>query len=113
MRDDEGVALDGTRRLPPAAMAALHDAFAGEVAERLPRLRVAADTGDADLLAAALRDAHSLGSSSAVLGEADASLCARAAEQLLLNWQTGGELVLPALRTQVDALHAHLAGWLP
>ena len=81
MPDDQDVAALGVppqrRTLPPEALAGLRDAFAGEVAARLPRLR--------ELLTAppgpdALRDAHALGSSAVVVGEAEASRTARALE---------------------------------
>jgi HPt (histidine-containing phosphotransfer) domain-containing protein len=113
VRDDVEVAGPGTARLPATAVAALREAFAGEVAERLPRLRAAADSGDPALLAAAVRDAHALGSSSVVVGEADASRCARAAERVLLEWQADAATdPIPALRGAVDALHASLSSWL-
>jgi HPt (histidine-containing phosphotransfer) domain-containing protein len=72
-------------RLPEAALAAIREAFAGEVSERLPRLRTAAATLDPDLLRDALRDVHTLGSSAYVVGEDDAARTARAAEAVLLD----------------------------
>lgn len=76
MQDDPGDRRDRPS-LSPEALAGLRDAFAGEVAERLPRLLhlldVPPDPG-------ALRDAHALGSSSAVVGEVEASRCARTLE---------------------------------
>ena len=81
MPEDQDVARIGVRPprrvLPPEALAGLREAFAGEVAARLPRLQ--------ELLVAppgpdALRDAHALGSSAVVVGEADASRAARALE---------------------------------
>ena len=120
MRDDD-LALAGDRpvpaalrRLPDAARAGLVEAFAGEVAERLPRLQEAVADGSAELLAAAVRDAHSLGSSAAVVGEADASRAARAVEALLLGWQAGdAPPPVEALRVQVGALADQLSRWLP
>jgi len=79
--DDQDVAAVGLpaqrRALPPEALAGLREAFAGEVAARLPRLQ--------ELLTAppgpdALRDAHALGSSAVVVGEPEASRTARALE---------------------------------
>jgi HPt (histidine-containing phosphotransfer) domain-containing protein len=65
------------RVLPPEALAGLRDAFAGEVQARLPRLMALLDGPP---LPDALRDAHALGSSAVVVGEADASRTARALE---------------------------------
>lgn len=94
------------RGLPDAAVASLCDAFADEVAERLPRVLAAAQTRDRDLLAQALRDVHTLGSSAYVMGENEAGRLARAAEALLL---ADGDLAL--LDTLVAALDQELAGW--
>jgi HPt (histidine-containing phosphotransfer) domain-containing protein len=118
VRDDD-LALLAVRPVPPAlrglpahAVAGLAEAFATEVAERLPRLQDAVATGSPALLEAAVRDAHSLGSSAAVLGEADASRAARAVEALLLGWRAGdAPPPVEALRLQVDALTALLHGW--
>jgi HPt (histidine-containing phosphotransfer) domain-containing protein len=72
---DPQVSLGPARRpLPEAAVAALHAAFADEVAVRLPRLR-AERTGPQ-----ALRDAHTLGSSAVVVGALPAARAARALE---------------------------------
>ena len=73
------------RRLPESALAGLRQAFAAEVSERLPRLRTAAATHDADALRAALRDVHTLGSSAYVVGEREAAETARAAEAVLVE----------------------------
>ncbi len=73
------------RVLPPHAMAGLREAFAAEVAERLPHLQAVRVGSGPDQLAAALRAAHSLGSSAAVLGEPEASRVARAVEAALLT----------------------------
>jgi HPt (histidine-containing phosphotransfer) domain-containing protein len=112
VQDEQERALASARRLPPQALAGLREAFAEEVAERLPRLRAAVTTGDDVLLQHAVRDAHSLGSSAAVVGEADASRTARAAEALLVQRPTGGA-VPPELVAHVDALSCVLAGWRP
>ena len=113
MTDDRPGAVAAVRRLPPAALAGLREAFAAEVAERLPRLRAAAASGDPDALATALRDAHSLGSSAVVVGEPEVSRSARAVEQLLLEWQAGSPPETVRLRDRVDALAARLEGWRP
>ena len=65
------------RTLPPEALASLREAFAGEVASRLPRLQELLDGPPGP---DALRDAHALGSSAVVVGEPDASRTARALE---------------------------------
>jgi HPt (histidine-containing phosphotransfer) domain-containing protein len=99
------------RRLPPAALAGLREAFAAEVAERLPRLQDAVERDDPALLPVAVRDAHALGSSSAVLGEPEASRSARAAEAVLL--ERPADDALSAARPHVTDLARHLAGWRP
>jgi HPt (histidine-containing phosphotransfer) domain-containing protein len=71
--------------LPAEAVDALRDAFAGEVAERLPRLREAAASADTELLRVALRDVHTLGSSAYVVGADDIAVAARAAEACLVD----------------------------
>ena len=95
------------RTLPPEAVASLREAFAGEVASRLPRLRELLDGPPGP---DALRDAHALGSSAAVMGEPEASRSARAAEALLVESPRRAD-VLDALRTHVDDLARELAGW--
>ena len=70
----------GGRALPEHALAGLRDAFAAEVAERLPRLLALRPEAPPDEVAQALRDAHTLGSSAVVLGEPAASRVARAIE---------------------------------
>ncbi len=116
MRDDADLATAdhataGLRRLPAAAVAGIRHAFAAEVAERLPRLRQAVSSCDAALLPGAVRDAHALGSSAAVVGEPCASRAARAAEALLLDGS--GPAALLAARRPVDELSRHLEGWAP
>ena len=93
-------------RLPAAALASLREAFADEVRERLPRLREAARTRDPELLEAARRDAHTLGSSAYVVDEPAAATLARAAEVVLVK---GGDLdEFAALVADLDDL---LSGW--
>ncbi len=86
-----GSAADAARAalpgLPADVVASLHAAFVGEVAERLPRLSAAAQltsTGSADF-ADVLRDAHTLGSSAAVVGAVEVSRIARELEALLID----------------------------
>jgi len=100
------------RALAPEVVASLRAAFAEELADRLPRLRRAAqDAGqsssppDAAVRAAAVRDAHTLGSSAFVVGEPDAARLARRAEALLLDGSDPAELVA-ALGALDDALNS-------
>jgi HPt (histidine-containing phosphotransfer) domain-containing protein len=102
VRDEGELALTAVRRLPEQAVAGLREAFAGEVAERLPRLHAALAAGRPG---DALRDAHTLGSSAAVVGEAEVSRAARAAEAALLAGQPAD--------AHVAALTALLDGWRP
>lgn len=92
------------RTLPPEAVASLREAFAGEVASRLPRLQALLDGPPGP---DALRDAHALGSSAVVVGEPDASRAARAIEAEL-----GGESPDPErLAVLVRELTAQLESW--
>lgn len=100
------------RRLPPSALAELRQAFAGELAGRLASLRDAVGTGDDVRLREAVRDAHSLASSAAVVGEADAARTARAAEVLLSERPDGAPPSRQLVRT-VEHLAALLSGWRP
>lgn len=100
----------GRRVLPPEALASLREAFAGEVAARLPLLKALTGRDDADTRAEALRAAHALGSSAVVVGEPEASRAARAVEAALL--ELAPEAPLPAAVTDgVAALAALLAPW--
>jgi HPt (histidine-containing phosphotransfer) domain-containing protein len=110
--DESSLAAAASRRLPPDAVAGLREAFAGEVAQRLPRLREAVTRADAPALQTALRDAHSLGSSAVVVGEPEVSRCAREAERLLLEHAAGAD-VLDRVRLQVEELGLRLASWSP
>jgi HPt (histidine-containing phosphotransfer) domain-containing protein len=112
VHDEQRSRRPGTRGLPPEARAGLRRAYASELAERLPRLQAAVRSGQESLLREAVRDAHSLGSSAAVMGEPGASRAARAAEALLV----GRPVDAPAceeLRRHVEALGEHLALWRP
>ena len=95
----------GTRTLPPEAVEGLRGAFRNEVAERLPRLQAVHGGSPPHVLADALRDAHSLGSSAVVLGEPQASRVARAIESALLEGDLTG---VPA---QVEVLCTLLEAW--
>lgn len=121
MRDDGDLASLATRRLSPAGLEQLREslrtAFAGEVAERLPRLTSAVADRDPGRLREAVRDAHALGSSAAVLGEPVASARARAAERHLAGLQdavppTSEPQAWAAASAEVGALREALAGWL-
>jgi HPt (histidine-containing phosphotransfer) domain-containing protein len=103
---EEGAVRAAVSRLPEAALASLREAFADEVTERLPRLREAALTPSPALLAEALRDVHTLGSSAYVVGENDAARTARAAEAILLD--DGPLEAFVALVTELDS---RLSGW--
>ena len=108
MPDDRDVAGDRLprrgRTLPPEAVAALRGAFADEVNARLPRLLELLDRPPGP---DALRDAHSLGSSAVVVGEADASRAARALEIELARDAPRPERVAALVRE----LDARLSAW--
>jgi HPt (histidine-containing phosphotransfer) domain-containing protein len=93
-------------RLPESALAGLREAFAGEVSERLPRLRAAAASLSPELLPDALRDVHTLGSSAYIVGEDDAARTARAAEAVLVEHGP-----LETFATLIADLDSRLAGW--
>lgn len=79
------------RRLPDEMLAELREAFAAEVADRLPRLLAAARGGwrGPDVV----RDAHSLASSAFVVGRPEAATLARDVEVRLLAGQPIDEQV--------------------
>ncbi len=108
------------RALPERAVAALRDAFAGEVATRLPGMlsAAAAVLTDGDVTAARTlaSHAHTLASSAAVLGESLASRHARHCEELLLAWcrddvPVPREVAVDAA-DDVEAVSLLLAPWL-
>lgn len=105
MPDDHDVAAHPrARTLPPEAVQSLREAFAGEVATRLPRLRELLDGPPGP---DALRDAHALGSSAVVVGEPEASRTARALESEL-----GLAAPDPVRLTElVTELSSRLAAW--
>lgn len=102
------------RALPESALAGLREAFAGEVATRLPRLQRLTD--DPDVVAQALRDAHTLGSSAVVVGELEASRCARALEVELAAHAAGAPSAAgalpPSAHAHVQMLTVLLSPWL-
>jgi hypothetical protein len=108
------------RALPEGAVAALRDAFAGEVATRLPGMQSAAcavlATGDVVAARTLLSHAHTLASSAAILGESLASRHARHCEELLLAF-CAEERPVPSTiaaeaATDVETVSLLLAGWL-
>ncbi|HEV2888986.1 MAG TPA: hypothetical protein VGX28_01275 [Frankiaceae bacterium] len=110
------------RALPERAVAALRDAFAGEVATRLPGMQSAAaevlTTGAVSAARTLVSHAHTLASSAAVLGEAMASRYARHCEELLVvALASCGTDVVPrdvavGAAEDVEAVSMLLAPWL-
>ncbi len=95
-------------------MASLHEAFAGEVADRMPRLR-AVPTGrpGRELIQQARRDAHSLASSAAIVGAADVARCAARVEAGLERCLRDPAPGLPApVVADAEQLTALLDCWL-
>ena len=103
--EQPGPRLARGRALPSEDLAGLRQAFAEEVAERLPRLQAVRPHSPPAVLAGALHDAHTLGSSAVVLGEPEASRVARELEASLL---AGDATDVPR---QVARLTDLLAGW--
>ncbi len=103
--DQDGAVGAGGRALPEHALAGLRDAFAAEVADRLPRLLALRPDAAPDEVAQALRDAHTLGSSAVVLGEPAASRVARAIEVELSSGRVG------TVPERVRELAALLSAW--
>jgi HPt (histidine-containing phosphotransfer) domain-containing protein len=103
-------------RLPATLTASLERAFAGEVAERLPRLIAAAErlasTGEA--AGQVVSDAHALASSAAVVGADVAAHAARECE-LLLTPYAGQREVPPTIAGRAvdaaEAVRAALSTW--
>lgn len=105
--DAAGAAVPRAPRvLPPEAVAALREAFAGEVQDRLPRLLALLDEPPGP---DALRDAHALGSSAVVVGEPAASRTARALEAELGRDVVDRQRCAELARELADRLHA----WAP
>ena len=109
------------RALPERAVAALRDAFAGEVAARVPGMQSAAaevlTTGGVTAARTLIAHAHTLASSAAILGEALASRYARHCEELLVHACESGSDVVPRdvaadAAADVEAVSMLLAPWL-
>lgn len=117
--DQDGAGLRRTgpvpsRTLSPELIAGLRTAFAGEVDRRLPRLRRLRQDPDRQLLAQALRDAHSLASSAAVVGAGELSRCAAQVETGLQRCLSGTDVGLPApVAADAERLTALLEAWRP
>lgn len=108
------------RALPERAVAALRDAFAGEVATRLPGMQSAAaevlTTGAVSAARTLITHAHTLASSAAVLGEGLASRYARHCEEVLVRACASfdavpGDVAADAA-ADVEAVSMLLAPWL-
>jgi HPt (histidine-containing phosphotransfer) domain-containing protein len=103
-------------RLPDTLSASLQRAFAGEVAERLPRLLAFAEqlTDSTDAAGRVVSDAHALASSAAVVGVDDAARAARTCEQLLTPYARNGD-VPPAVADRAaeaaEAMRSALSDW--
>ena len=105
MPDEQVARAPAPRRaLPEEALAGLRAAYADEVRDRLPRLLRLVDGPPGP---EALRDAHALGSSSVVVGELEASRCARALEAELGTGAPDPE----RLAELAGALAHHLQAW--
>ncbi len=107
------------RALPERAVAAMRDAFAGEVATRLPGMQSAAAevlaTGAVSAARTLISHAHTLASSAAVLGESLASCHARHCEEVLLRCVDGDAVpheVAADAAADVEAVSMLLAPWL-
>ncbi len=119
MPDDQDLA--GLRRTGPAQspalsphlLVALRAAFAGEVDRRLPHLRRVQQHPDPQVLEQALRDAHSLASSAAVVGAVDVARCAARVEAGLERCLRDHARGLPApVAADAEQLTALLECWL-
>jgi HPt (histidine-containing phosphotransfer) domain-containing protein len=95
-------------RLPDTLTASLERAFAGEVAERLPRLLAAADRLTEEHAAAGqvVSDAHALASSAAVVGADVAAHAARECEQLLTPYAGDHQVPVAVADRAVEAANA-------
>ena len=103
-------------RLPDTLSASLERAFAGEVAERLPRLLAAADelSQRGDAAGRVVSDAHALASSAAVVGADQAASAARECEQLLAPYTQNGIVPASVADRAADAaeqMRAALSSW--
>ena len=103
-------------RLPDTLTASLERAFAGEVAERLPRLLAAAGrlTEETGAAGQVVSDAHALASSAAVVGADVAAYAARECEQLLTPYAGRAEVPVAVADRAVeaaDAMRVALSAW--
>ncbi len=87
--------MGARRALPEDVARSLREAFAAEIALRLPQLR----GGDPE---AALHASHALASSAWVVGERDVSVLARSVEEHLLEGRAPEDL--PALVAALEGL---------
>jgi hypothetical protein len=106
--------------LPAGLVASLDDAFASEVALRLPRLLVAATRladGAPDAASEIMSDTHALASSATVVGEDLAAYAARECELLVLTYLQAAEPadvrgIAGQVAGAIDALRLALARWI-
>jgi HPt (histidine-containing phosphotransfer) domain-containing protein len=101
-------------RLPDTLTASLERAFAGEVAERLPRLLDAAgQLGAAGAAQRVVSDAHALASSAAVVGAEEAAHAARECERLLTPYvrREVPEAVANRAADVAETVRAALSDW--
>ena len=103
-------------RLPETLSASLERAFAGEVAQRLPRLLAATErlTDTTDAAGQVVNDAHALASSAAVVGIDAAAQAARECEQMLTPYARHGDVPAAVADRVVDAaamMRAALSDW--
>ena len=107
------------RALPERAVAALRDAFAGEVATRLPGMQAACAevlaTGAVDAARTLMSHAHTLASSAVILGEGLVSTHARHCEELMSRWVSADRVpadVAAEAAADVETVSLLLAPWL-
>lgn len=105
--------------LPERAVAALREAFAGEVATRLPGMQSACaevlTSGAVEAARTLVAHAHTLASSAAVLGESLASKYARHCEEILSRWTAADRVpadVAADAAADVETVSLLLGPWL-
>ena len=115
-----GATLGAGPAMPVELVASLDDAFASEVAVRLPRMVGATSrlcSGAVDAAQEILSDSHALASSASVVGEDVAAYAARECEQLLLTFVHAPDQFAPSspavqlIAGAVDAIGLALARW--
>jgi len=115
-QDLAGMRPTGSEQSPalsPELLVALRAAFAGEADRRLPRLRRLQQHPGPQVLEQALRDAHSLASSAAIVGAADVARCAARVEAGLERCLRDPAPGLPApVAADAEQLTALLDCWL-